>query len=61
MQQGGGSLKILFQFTVNVWNWDIPISDDAKIGTLKCPILKHKVAWFMLEIGTAQLSKNGTN
>ena len=46
---------------VNVWNQDVPISDSAKIGTLKCPNLRNKVAWFMFEIGTAQLSEIGTN
>ena len=33
--------------TVNVWNWNILITDIAKIGTLKCPNLRHKVAWVM--------------
>ena len=32
------------------------ISDSTKIRTLKYPNLRHKVAWFMFIIGTAQLA-----
>ena len=28
-------------FTVNVGNWDVPITDSAEIETLKCPDLRY--------------------